>query len=265
MPDWFETMDDAFWLPSDDVGEREAQFVRKAMHLRRRDAVLDAPCGAGRVSFHLARSGCIVTGCDLRRAFIRRARRRFRAAGLRGTFRVLDLRRLGTENEFDAILNWAGSFGYFGEVENDELIGAFVRALRPGGHLLIEQPNREYLLRHFKPVMRTGSAVFRSRWDARSQRVITRRIVAGVEDHRNSSSMRLYTPAQMRDLLERHGLIVQRLYRSLRFDAYGPSVPRMVIVGCKAPRKANHTVQRTGASRSVRKTNRKSSAAGSRR
>jgi SAM-dependent methyltransferase len=234
MPDWFEMMEDRFWLHPDSVGEGEARFILKALHLRRGDTVLDAPCGAARVSFHLTRAGCIVTGIDLRDTFIRRARRRFRLRGLHGTFRVLDLRRLEIEGQFDGIFNWAGSFGYFSEAENVRLIAAYVRALRPGGRLLIEQPDREHLLRHFKRVMRTKSVIYRSRWDARNQRVITRRIEAGAEKRSNSSSMRLYTPAQMRALFECRGLIVEQMHRSLLFEAYGKSVPRMVIVGRKA-------------------------------
>jgi SAM-dependent methyltransferase len=249
MADWFETMEERFWLHPDEVGEREAQFILRALHLRHGDALLDAPCGAGRVSIHLARAGCVVTGFDLREAFLRRARRRFRAAGLRGTFRVLDLRRLDAENQFAGILNWAGSFGYFTAAENSLLIAAFVRALRPGGRLLVEQPNREHLLRHLLPRVRKNSTVYRSRWDEQSQRMMTRRIVAGVEDRRNASSMRLYTPAQMRALFERHGLTVEQLHKSMRFDAYGPSAPRMIIVGRKAPTRASQTGQQTGASR----------------
>jgi SAM-dependent methyltransferase len=234
MPDWFETMEDRFWLQPDDVGGEEARFILGALRLRRGDAVLDAPCGAGRVSVHLARAGCIVTGIDLRHSFVRRARRRFRLAGLHGTLRVLDLRRLDMEGQFDAILNWAGSFGYFSDAENARLVAAYARALRPGGRLLIEQPDREHLLRHFQPVMRIGSVTLRNRWDARNQLVVTRRFESGAEDRRNRSSMRLYTPAQMRGLFEFGGLIVEQVQRSLVFDAYGESAPRMVTVGRKA-------------------------------
>jgi SAM-dependent methyltransferase len=233
MPDWFETMEDRFWLHPDVVGGEEARFILKALRLRRGDTVLDAPCGAGRVSFHLARAGCVVTGIDLRDSFIRRARRRFRVAGLHGTFRVLDLRHLDMEGRFDGILSWAGSFGYFSEADNALLLEAYGRALRPGGRLLIEQPNREHLLRHIQSVMRSGATTYRCRWVAREQRVVPRRFESGVEDRRNSSSMRLYTPGQMRALLERQGLIVEQAHRSLVFDAYGKSVPRMVIVGRK--------------------------------
>jgi hypothetical protein len=78
------------------------------------------------------------------------------------------------EGQFDGIINWGGSFGYFSEAENARLVEAYVRALRPGGRLLIEQPDREYILRHFQRVMRIGSITRRNRWDARNQRVVTR-------------------------------------------------------------------------------------------
>jgi SAM-dependent methyltransferase len=234
MPAWFETMEDRYWLRPDDVGGEEVRFILDALGLRRGDAVLDAPCGAGRISLHLARAGCVVTGIDLRDTFIRRARRRFRAAGLHGTFRVLDLRRLDMEGQFDGVLSWSGSFGYFSEAENARLVGAHVRALRPGGRLLIEQPDREHILRHFQQVMPVGSFTVRNGWDARNQRVVSRRSESGVEDRRNSSSMRLNTPAQMRALFERQGLIVEQVQRSLVFESkYGRSVPRMVTVGRK--------------------------------
>jgi hypothetical protein len=91
MPNWIETMEDRFWLHPDGVGGEEARYILGTLGLRPGDAVMDAPCGAGRIPLHLARAGCVVTGIDLRDTFVRRARRRFRAAGLHGTFRLLDL------------------------------------------------------------------------------------------------------------------------------------------------------------------------------
>jgi len=233
MNDWFETMAERFWLHPDHVGGGEAKFILKTLRLHCGDTVLDAPCGAGRVSFHLAKAGCVVTGIDLRDAFIRRARRRFRVAGLQGTFRVSDLRQLDMEGQFDGILSWAGSFGYFSDSENARLVAAYVRALRPGGRLLIDLPNREHTLRHFRREVESDSVIYRSHWDARNERMTTRRIVAGTDDRRNTSSVRLYTPAQTRALFERQGLIVEQMHRSLVFEAFGKSVPRMVSVGRK--------------------------------
>jgi hypothetical protein len=45
--------------------------------------------------------------------------------------------------------------------------------------------------------------------------------------------MRLYTPAQMRGLFELGGLIVDKVQRSLKFDAWGKPFLRMVTVGRK--------------------------------
>ena len=154
-------------------------------------------------------------------------------AGLPGTFRVLDLRQLDMAGQFDGILSWAGSFGYFSEAENARLVAAYVRALRPGGRLLIDLPNREHILRHFRREVQADSVIYRSRWDARNERMTTRRIVAGVEDRRNASSMRLYTPVQTKALFERQGLTVEQMHKSLVFDAFGKRSPRMVTVGRK--------------------------------
>ena len=40
MSDWFETMKDQFWLHPDEVGEREAQFILKALQI----VALAFPC-----------------------------------------------------------------------------------------------------------------------------------------------------------------------------------------------------------------------------
>ena len=74
MPDWFETLDDRMWLRPDEGGEYEAEFIRRALHIRKGQTVLDAPCGAGRVSLPLARRGIRVVGIHIRKTFIARAR-----------------------------------------------------------------------------------------------------------------------------------------------------------------------------------------------
>ena len=168
MAAWFETMEDRFWLHPDEVGGEEARFILGGARPRRGDAVLDAPCGAGRVSVHLARTGWSSPESTCETASSA-GRPEVRAAGLRGTFRVLDLRRLDMEGQFDGVLSWGGSYGYFSEAENARVVGAYALALRPGGRLLIEQPDREHILRHFQRAMRMGSFTVRNRWDARHQ------------------------------------------------------------------------------------------------
>ncbi|MFC1525814.1 SAM-dependent methyltransferase [Candidatus Latescibacterota bacterium] len=236
MTSWFQTLDDSLWLPPDEQGEEEAQFIRKALALRIGQAVLDAPCGAGRISYHLAVAGCKVAGVDMRPPFIARAMERFRAAGLDGMFIPQDLRELSFDGEFDAVFNWHGSFGYFSEAENADLVARYCRALHTGGKLLIEQRNREWILRNFRSRKAYGTVELHTHWVAKTQRVATRWIVDGVSSAGNRSSMRLYTPRQMQALLERNGMQMEAVYGSREGDPFSRMSPRMIVVGRKLPR-----------------------------
>ena len=233
MPEWFETLENRVWLPPDEEGAEEANFIKMLLRLRKRQTVLDAPCGAGRIAFHLAGAGCSVTGVDLHRPFAERARHRFRRAHLRATFQVMDLREIEFANEFHGIFNWNGSFGYFSDGGNAALIRRYFRALRTGGRLLIEQTNRERVLRTFIPAREDGPIVTRNYWDRATQRVIGHRTINGVDDPKNTSSVRLYTPAQMRRLLEQAGLIFEDIYDYPDAGTFSRSSRRMVVVGRK--------------------------------
>ena len=234
MREWFEELDESLWLPGDEGSDQQAQFIKDALGLRKGEQVLDAPCGSGRIALCLARAGCVLTGIDRNAGFIARAREQFRQERLPGTFHVMDLRRLYFQEGFDAAFNWHGSFGYFSDEENAEVLCRLAAALRPGGRLLIDQPNRENMLRHFLPEMRTGEAVHRNRWDPVSQRVES--IWTFTRDGREESSrstMRIYTPAQFRDLFSDAGLRWETAFGSWDGAAYCRSSRRLVVVARK--------------------------------
>lgn len=234
MQNWFKTMEEALWLRPDETGEEEAQFIKSALHLGKGHTVLDAPSGAGRISYHLSQAGLEVTCIDLRKEFILRAQRRFKKAGLPGAFTVVDLRHMILQNPFHGIFNWGGSFGYFDDTENANLVQTYARALRPGGRLLIQQPNRENLLRNFAArIQRSDRLIVLNRWDSKRQRVVSRRLLDGKEDPNNRSSMRLYTPTQMKDLLRQADLTVESIYGSPSGQMYRRSAPEMIMVGRK--------------------------------
>ena len=145
----------------------------------------------------------------------------------------MDLRSIDFENEFHGICNWHGSFGYFSESENAAVVALWTCALRPGGRLLIEQVNRERILRNFRPKGVVGPIVTYCRWDSRAQRLINRRIVEGVGDPANSSSMRLYTPRQMEYLLTNAGLRFEGVYGFPEGGPFTRSSRRMVAIARK--------------------------------
>ena len=128
MSAWFETLDDGMWLRPDKGGEGEADFVRRALHLRKGQVVLDTPCGAGRVSLPLARHGIQVVGIDIRETFIARAKARSRRQHIQIDLRVGDLRYFEIpEGMFHGVFCWFNSFGYFSEKENTDLLDRWAR------------------------------------------------------------------------------------------------------------------------------------------
>ena len=232
--DWFETLHDSLWLRPDEGGEEGADSLRRMLRVRKGQRLLDAPCGAGRVAYPLAQGGVQVVGIDLRRAFIDRARRRFRKDGVHADLRCMDLRSIEFEDEFHAVCNWFNSFGYLSHGENADLARRFARALRPGGRLLIDQLNRERILRNFRPVDVKHGVRIRSRWDARGQRLDSQRVIAGIAEEESRSSQRLYTLAQMRGLLASAGLEVESVHGSLKGEPYHRGSDRMIVVARKA-------------------------------
>jgi len=233
--EWFRTFDDALWLQAGDEGtDRHAAFIRRALRLRKGSRVLDAPCGAGRITVHLARGGCAVTGIDLHPAHVRKARARFRRERLKGTFLVGDLRELDFRRTFDGVFNWGGSFGYFTEEEDLDVVRRYARALRRGGCLLVDQPNREYVLRHFRHRTRRGDLVTSTRWDARRQRAGTTWTLIEAGRRRSCrSSIRLYTPGQFKTMFERAGLELVAMHGAHEGGRWRRGSRRTIVVGRK--------------------------------
>lgn len=236
--EWFKTLHGSLWLRPDEGGEDEADSLRRMLRIRNGQRVLDVPCGAGRVAYHLAKHGVEVVGIDLQSTFINRTRRRFSKDGVQADLRSMDLRSIEFENEFHAIYNWFNSFGYFSDGENAEVVRRFARALRLGGRLLIDQLNRERILRSFCPVSVNHDVLFRSRWDPREERLIGQRVIDGIAESESRSSQRLYTLSQMRALLASADLGVETVYGSLNCEPYSRGSRQMIVVARKPSTKS---------------------------
>jgi ubiquinone/menaquinone biosynthesis C-methylase UbiE len=114
-------------------------------------AILDAPCGHGRIARRLAAAGMQVTGIDVTRSYLEQAR----AAEVRppgaATYVEGDLRRLPVDGPFDAVVCWLNSFGYFEDADCHKVLAEFHRVLRPGGTVAIDTMHHDGGVRHFTP------------------------------------------------------------------------------------------------------------------
>ncbi len=150
MPrEWFRSFFDAEYLAllKDQWTARatraQVDFLVKALQLRPPARVLDVACGYGRHAFELARRGYEVVGVDLSAPMLREARRLGRGRKnprfLRGDMRALDFR-----GEFDAAYSMFTSFGYFSHAQNVGALRQIVRAVRPGGRVLLDVRNLDH-------------------------------------------------------------------------------------------------------------------------
>lgn len=200
---------------------REAALIKKVLHLRKGQRVLDCPCGLGRIGRELARLGLDVTGVDLTASYIRRARRRAARRGLAVRFMQGDMRELPFNGEFHAVVNWFTSFGYFDDAGNLAAARAAFAALRPGGKFLIEMMNKSWLRPRFTPrgdeTVSGVRIVRRSRWHREGHRVInTWTFSKGRRRETHRFSHCLYTARQLRAVLGAAG------FRDIRLLGYPP-------------------------------------------
>jgi SAM-dependent methyltransferase len=244
MGHWTDDFFTGYWSvmqSSSEVSEvsvEEARVLRKILGLRKGARVADVPCGDGRISLELARAGCRVVGVDACEQSVRRARRRAVRQGLSCEFHVGDMRSLGLPGEFDAVINWWGSFGYFDDKTNAEVLRGFADIVVSGGQVLIDQVNRERILRDF---MKTGVSVYggvkvttRNRWDPVGKRINGRWLFEkGGRRARRRSSIRLYTPSEMKRLMESAGLTLELIRDGKTGLPFNRGSRRMTAVGRK--------------------------------
>ncbi len=158
-----------FYTPTltDERCDTEAASIIRLLELAPGMRVLDAPCGEGRIAGRLARHGCDVLGVDINEQFLALACTRHPEA----RFEQCDMRALGHAGEFDAVVNWFTSFGYFDAATNDAVLAGFARVLRPGGSLLVDLQNPERIARLAAPAHGTFASVLELDGDLMIDRV----------------------------------------------------------------------------------------------
>jgi SAM-dependent methyltransferase len=119
----------------DDLVEMIVQVLR----LEPGDGVLDLACGSGEHAVRLAQRGLEVVGVDIAASLVAHCRQRAGEAGAEtARFEQGDMRELAYAGEFDAVLLLSGSFGFFDDATNMDVLARVARALRPGGRLLVD-------------------------------------------------------------------------------------------------------------------------------
>ena len=145
---WYENFFDEWYLKywikpiSHERTVAEVDAIVRWLGLETDSKVLDLCCGQGRHSLELARQGYTgVTGLDLSETLLNHSIETAKAENLSVDFVRKDMREIPADWQFDGIYNFYTAFGYFEkDQENQAVLDAVGRALKPGGRFLLDYP-----------------------------------------------------------------------------------------------------------------------------
>jgi 2-polyprenyl-3-methyl-5-hydroxy-6-metoxy-1,4-benzoquinol methylase len=113
-------------------------YAVQLLHLRPGMSLVELGCGPGWMTIFAARHGVEAAGYDIAPEMIGIARRRAEAEGVQAQFEVGDMEHLDLARRFDTCLIYDALHH---TPRADLAFGAAHRALKPGGRLLIAEPN----------------------------------------------------------------------------------------------------------------------------
>ncbi len=217
---------------------RQAKGIKRLLGLRRGQSVLDIPCGQGRLTIPMARLGLEASGLDRQASYIRMAKSAEKRKKAKVNFIAGDMRNNPFTESFDGLFNWFGSFGYFSDRENQKVMEGFYRALKPGGRLLLEGINKDFILKNFKPRMEVNAGGVRTlhenRWSPRDQRIYSRwNFILGRKKEVHDIRLRLFNARDLKPMLQRAGFVQVGFFGDLKGNRLEASSPRMIAVARK--------------------------------
>lgn len=243
---WYEQ--DNFWATFESVlftqqriaeaGE-EVEQVLKLLDLQAGARVCDLCCGIGRHSLELARRGFEVTGVDRTARYLAQARARAKDEGLNVEFVAEDARSFSRPEVFDLVVNLLTSFGYFEDEDDDRKVLANIySSLKSNGRLVMDLVGKEVLARIFRErdwdqlddAIILKEAKLSEDWSRIENRWI---LIKDGRQHEGRFSLRLYSAAELKELLKRCEFSQVDIYGDLTGEPYDQNAKRLVVVARK--------------------------------
>ena len=243
---WYEEIFSADFLraeliPSESQLRPEVDFIESSLDLQQGSVLLDLACGSGRHAVALAERGYNVVGYDLGLHQLALASERAQSREQKVSFLQGDMREMAFENTFDGVLFWGASFGYFEEEKNLAVLRNVYKALKPGGNLLLDVPNRDFVVAQ-QPAQNWFEGDAAVCMDDMHVNFITSRLSVKrtlmMEDGRNkecTSSMRLYGLHELGRMLHDIGFRVAQVSGAVTTPQIflGVESPRIVMLMSK--------------------------------
>ncbi|MGQ9554972.1 MAG: class I SAM-dependent methyltransferase [Anaerolineae bacterium] len=225
-----------------DVAEARANIraLTQLLPLSKDEPLLDLCCGAGRHLLALYELGCHrLVGLDLSAELLAVAAESL--AGMEGITLVrADMRQLPFAGCFTTVLSLFTSFGYFDkDEENRAALAAVCQALRQRGVFVLDYLNRDYVVSHLvssderELSGRRVRNIRRLTDDGRRVEKVTTVVTEAGDRRQFFESVRLYSLAEMQEMLHSEGFANISAYGSLAGQEFGPGSERLILVAEK--------------------------------
>jgi SAM-dependent methyltransferase len=240
---WWEVFFDDDYLrtvrsPTREQIARQCDFIEKRVNLGPGGTVLDVGCGLGLHVLEFASRGYMGVGLDLSLPMLSRASEEAQSRGLRVNFLHSDMREMSFEGAFDAVLCLGTTIGYFDDDTNRKIVERLYRALRPGGVMLLDVVNRDYVIRSQPNLIWFEGdgcvCMEESEFNFFTSRLHIKRtvILDSGRQTENEYSLRLYSLHELGQILNGIGFRVTEVSgrEALPGVFFGQESPNMVIV-----------------------------------
>lgn len=238
MTEWFQDWFGEDYLrlyPHRDDAEagRMVALLKANLPWHRGLRTLDVGCGAGRHTRALGEAGARVTGLDLSRALLARARQCTSATFARADMRHLPVR----PRSMDLVVNLFTSFGYFSsDAEHAAVLAAMIDAVRPGGWFAIDFLHAPVVISALIPeadLELGGTPVHVSKRLVDERRTVEKTI-ALADGRTFTERVRLFRPEELESMITAAGATVRCRFGDYEGGAILPASPRAILFAERA-------------------------------
>ena len=220
--------------------KQQVSFLLNHINISQEAKILDLCCGNGRHSIELKKLGYDVLGVDLSSELLDIARSKASENDLDLKLYRCDMREIPYEDEFDLIVQFFTSFGYFEtDAENQKVLSAISKALKKEGQFMIDYMNPDYvasnLVEKDEKQVSDDIKLIQERWieNFRVNKKIT--MIKNGETSYYNESVRMYALQEIKAMLDQVGLRLNHTYGDFDGSEYNKDSSRMILVGNKNP------------------------------
>ncbi|MFW5902483.1 MAG: class I SAM-dependent DNA methyltransferase [archaeon] len=189
---------------------RETDFLEKIFRDREVETILDVGCGTGTHMKLLEEKGFECNGIDLNREMLEVAREKVKGELTQGNMKNFDL-----NNKYDAITCLFAAFNHLKNLkEVEKALKCFKKHLNEEGVLMIDLHNPQ---RNGKKHEKFGDIELKMKWrynpETRKEHTKVTFKVKG-KKIKDEHTLRIYSIDEMKEILERTGFSVQKIYEN---------------------------------------------------